>query len=312
MATQLDFPELSKKMKGLNTTEGYDILISYTEEKINQLLRERSEKLKSILEFGPIPGSFKFGGTELAFDLYMSLGHPLLQFDDELGNITLTFEIQKGYYEAKPGGTKTNLTPGLELSFKTILVNATGTVDSSQSKDGFAGSVKPAMANEPVILNPDEKNVSQGVCISFAKASVDLLGTDDASRKAVEENAFILGSLKKYFQQNAELKYFIAGVSNQYHPDSGSQFLQPRSFCFNTLKGKTKEDESVLCMWISVKEGTNRDDSSNQEDRGTFYDKGSIPIPKGRSCSMIMNNDLLVKQFLLVQLTPSISPSKDC
>ncbi|KAI9930685.1 hypothetical protein MW887_011440 [Aspergillus wentii] len=179
-------------------------------------------------------------------------------FEDGHGNITLKFDIQKARYDVIGHIRTTTLPSGMVLSFKTTLSNVTGTVDSSQSKGGFAGKgAKAAPANE-------------------TKASVDLIGTTDESRKAVKGKTFMLDALKQYFQENAELKYFVASVSNQYDPQLGSHSLQPRSFCFNTLKGKTKDDESALCMWISVKEGTNKDQSSKGNFRGGLKFSGKL------------------------------------
>ncbi|XHG04061.1 hypothetical protein AWENTII_007342 [Aspergillus wentii] len=258
MAKQLNFLTLGNEMKGIKTTEGFDVLTSYSD---------------------PITDE------DVELDVFMTLDHPLIQFEDGHGNITLKFDIQKARYDVIGHIRTTTLPSGMVLSFKTTLSNVTGTVDSSQSKGGFAGKgAKAAPANE-------------------TKASVDLIGTTDESRKAVKGKTFMLDALKQYFQENAELKYFVASVSNQYDPQLGSHSLQPRSFCFNTLKGKTKDDESALCMWISVKEGTNKDQSSKGNFRGTFYDRGLIPIPRGRTCSLILDNDLLTKQYLMPGLS---------
>lgn len=313
MAQQLEFPALVEKMKGSNTTEGYDVLVSYSEEKINQLLRSRSEELKSILEIGPLRSSFKVFKTTYDVDIYMSLDHPLLQFEDDRGNIVLKYNIKKGHCVDVKTEEIEVVPPGVVLSFDTIFTNATGTVESIQSKDGFAGSAKTASANEPVIINPDEKNVSQGVCITFEKASPEFIGTTDESKDFAKNNVVLLGALRNYFQQHAELKYYVAGVSNQHHPQLGSHSLQPRSFCFSTLKGETKDDKSALCMWISVKEGTNKSQSSKTDfKKGVFYDKGSIPIPRGRTCSLIVGKDLLVQQFLMVKPPRSIYRRRGC
>lgn len=315
MAKQLDFLALGKEIEGIRTTEGFDVLVSYSEEKINQLLRARSQEVESILNFGPLNTSYSDPVTDedVELDVFMTVDHPLIQFEDEHGNITLTFDIQKAHYDVKDHNRTITLPSGMVLSFKTTLSNVTGTVDSSQSKDGFAGKgAKAAPANKTVLINPDEKDISQGVCITFQKASVDLIGTTDESRKAAKGKTFMLDALKQYFQENAELKYFVAGVSNQYDPQLGSHSLQPRSFCFNTLKGKTKDDESALCMWISVKEGTNKDQSSKRKSEGIFSDRGLIPIPRGRTCSLIVDNDLLMKQYLMVQPPPSIFRRRGC
>ncbi|KAB8277167.1 hypothetical protein BDV30DRAFT_234968 [Aspergillus minisclerotigenes] len=242
----------------------------------------------------------------------MSLEHPLLQFEDEHGNITLTFDIQKGHYVIIDKNITKYLPSGMAVSFKTTLNNVKGTVESSESENGPTGEgVKTASANELVIFNPGEKDVSQNVCITFEKASADFIATTEESKKRVAGLAFLVGAVKEYFQQHAELKYFVAGVSNKYDRESGSDFLQPRSFRFNTLKGKTKNDESALCMWISVKEGTNRPESYTQGFEGTFYADGLIPIPRGRTCSLIMHNDLLVKQFILPNLSKGFKGFKD-
>ncbi|EIT73596.1 hypothetical protein AO1008_04773 [Aspergillus oryzae 100-8] len=314
MATQLDFPALSKQMMGKWTTEGFDILVSYSEEKVNQLLRARSEQLKSILKMGPLETSYVDPLTDetIHLNVFMDLEHPLLQFEDEHGNITLTFDIQKGHYVIIAKNITKDLPSGMAISFKTTLNNVKGTVESSQSEDEPTGKgVKTASANELVIFNPGEKDISQHVCITFEKASADFIGTTEESKKRVAGMAFLLGAVKEYFQQHAELKYFVAGVSNKYNPESGSDSLQPRSFRFNTLKGKTKNDESALCMWISVKEGTNRPESYTQAFEGTFYANGLIPIPRGRTCSLIMHNDLLIKQFIMPNLSKGFKSFKD-
>lgn len=307
MAEQLDFPGLLEEMKGKRTTNGFDVLVSYSQDKVNELLKTRSQDLTSILDTGRLQTSYVDPVTDDPVDVFfdLKLNHPLLRFEDEHANVTLTFDIQEGYWEAGASGKKKPIPKGTVLCLSTNLVSVSGTVDSSQSKSEFAGQEdKTAPPNYTVILNPDEKSISQGVCISFKKASAELTGTTEEAKKVAKTlQSLIKGALEQYFSDAAEFKYFIAGVSNQYNPGSVSHPLRPRSFCFTTVQGKEKGDiKAALSMWISVEGGPSGGTMPTGNTSVSFHprERDLIPIASGTTSSLIVSNDLLVNQFLKV------------
>ncbi|KAJ5520797.1 hypothetical protein N7463_001250 [Penicillium fimorum] len=306
MATQLKFTALLKEMKAKRTTNGYDILVSYSEEKVNQLLQARSRDLSSILSIGPlkISGETVFGG-EFNYSLSMKLNHPLLQFEDDHGNITLTFGIEEGKVKDLDKDKENHLPSNLQLSFKTTLTNVTGTVEGGFAKPG----AKTTPTNRTVILNPDEEDVAQGVCITFQKSTLDIISTTGDNTTAY---AILKDGLQKYFQDNADLKYYVAGISNQYNPESESHPLRPHSFSFAAYSGKTKDDTSVLCMQIQVAQGTGEKAiSMNDNSWNLFGTSGFVPIPRGSTCSIIIQGDLLMNQLILPSLRNAFDNMED-
>ncbi|PKY03297.1 hypothetical protein P168DRAFT_305598 [Aspergillus campestris IBT 28561] len=293
MAKQLKYLELVEQMKGRQTINGYDVLVSYSQEKINQLLQARSESLTSILGLGPLDVDGKITGVgPVHLSVSMKLDHPRLQFVDEYGNITLAFRILSGSITNKDTKNTDYLTDDLVLSFNTTLVNVTGTVEGDFANPG----AKTAPVNEPVILNPDQKNVSQGVCVTFEKSSLDITSTTGQDRLDL---AVVKSGLQKYFKEHAELKYYVAGVSNQYQPESGSHLLRPHAFSFATIKGNTEAETSALCMRIHVAQGTGGSDDSAWTPFGA---DGLLPMPRGSDCSMIIKSDVFVDQLILPSL----------
>jgi len=48
MAVQLPLPDLIQKMKGVDTLNGWDVLVSYTDTMLNKLLEERAAKMGTL------------------------------------------------------------------------------------------------------------------------------------------------------------------------------------------------------------------------------------------------------------------------
>lgn len=319
MAQQLGFSDLAKEMNGKETVNGWDVLVSYPLDTVNKLLRARSETMKNVLSTGELKTSYisPEDGEKKMMTFSMKLDHPRLAFEDQYGNVTLTFNVLEGEYKVKKSIA---LPPGLFLEFKTHLVAVSGKVNPSKSDDSAHFVSDPGQKNEDkdiegpnytVIINPDMKGAARGVCIDLRKATVTLKGKDESAEKtAASLSVIIKGAIEEYFAKAAAISYYLAGVSNEYKAQATDHVLRPVSFCFTTVKGDgSSEVKSALCMWIAVQGGRDGGKKATGNTQVTFHpgSRDLMPIPKGSTAGLIVSNYVLLNHFFLVRIPSSLS-----
>lgn len=312
MAKQRTFSNLAKEMNGKETVNGWDVLVSYPLDTVNKLLAARSKTMEKVLSMGPLATSYEdpATGEPVKMTFSMKLDHPLLAFEDQYGNVTLTFEVLKGSYTVKK---PINLPPGLILEFRTHLVAVSGKVNPPSAEDSSEFKPYSAPKNEDkdiqgpnytVIINPDDKGAARGVYIDLRKATVTLKGKDEVSQTTAKRlNTIIKGAIEDYFAKAAAIDYYLAGVSNDYKSQAADHVLRPVSFCFTTVMGNDESEvKSALCMWIAVQGGKDGGRKPTGATQVTFHPGSSdlISIPKGSTASLIVSNYVLLNHFFLV------------
>jgi len=59
MATQLAYPDLVKAMVGKDTLSGWDVLVTYDENKVNDLLKARAQTFSGVTNMDPFSANIQ-------------------------------------------------------------------------------------------------------------------------------------------------------------------------------------------------------------------------------------------------------------
>ncbi|KAL4779970.1 hypothetical protein BJX76DRAFT_361303 [Aspergillus varians] len=302
MAAQISFKKLVDEMKTKKTTNGYDVLVAYSETKVNELLHARADSLNGHLSPESLNLDIKLWDRRRQEFYHMivklNVKRPVLEFQDN-SEVHLIYDVESG--STQIDNLKEQPLPnGLIVVLKAKLCNVSGTVDAdgefkvTTNAEGQPVDMKPAEHN--VVLNPDHQDAAQGICIDMSGVTADVKskpGTGQEAKDAVSDLDGIGADIANYFKGAASVKYYLAGVSNTHVPELGAHVLRPTSFNFTIAKGK--DGDSALCMWIGVIHGANNGSAS-----ATFQpsEENRIPIPTGSTASVIIHHDVLWELFL--------------
>ncbi|KAJ5359332.1 uncharacterized protein N7496_011745 [Penicillium cataractarum] len=299
---QLAYTDLINEMSGKDTLSGWDCLVSYNEDQVNQMLADRASKL-GLLE------PLKWSGTyhdpvlnkDIPTDYVVNFSNPELQFVDASCNVTFTCPFTGTYtfyFDGNPT-TPQSFGPGLQLSISTSLANVEGTYDGDWQPN--SGSINPS--NYVVLMEPGS-NVAQGVCLDFTNITAVIEnapgGQNSADQLATVSN-MMADEVSSYFQQAGGVNYYLAALSNAPQGDSPKEIaLQPVSFAFSAVPANSNENiPATLCMWIGLQGGNGAQFQSGQTPLS--FQPGSSPItplPQGKSASIIFSHSVMGNLFL--------------
>lgn len=310
------FQNLVKRMKGMDTIHGWDVLVTYDVDKINKLLKvNKIEALEDLSNFGGDCEIEDENGNKSprTYDFNVVLETPILEFQSVFGKAKLTADLKGTYQAVAPTlGKKSSIKDGLKLQFEVDLANVKGTYSQTNGKTTFSKDTSSAeFQSVPVnyvVELPKIKDSARGICLSFNDAKPTILGSSTAKLSANVNEAFFDG-LKKKAQASSYSEHFIAGVT-PYMADPAMVVLQPVSFCFSVQQEDVqKKLPGALLMWIAVKGGYNngKRESGTTELRFEPDGNAASPIPDGSSASIIFAHDLMANAFFKVRdfLTPS-------
>ncbi|KAK6544733.1 hypothetical protein TWF694_001418 [Orbilia ellipsospora] len=305
MANKLPFSDLVNEMKGKETTNGWDMLVSYNVQQINDLLKVRAEKLPGVLNIGKIVTQYQdpFADDDeedeatVAMVFELKLSTPTLQFNDGQGQVTLHFPMEgttkKG--DSSPKAIK----PGHSLQIVTNLTNVSGTLTDTANPhlaDFTPDSNATKTPSKHVVILDPGLTKAQGICIDFSSIKPGTLTVLDPKGKESRLANTIKTELTNHFMETGGLRYYIAGISNSYQSQQGSEFLKPSAFCFSVIPA-ADAGQGTLCMWIDVKDGGGNGDRPTGPTSLTFHpDKQDVhPIPEGSTASIIFSYRLMAK-----------------
>ncbi|KAJ5738164.1 hypothetical protein N7493_001319 [Penicillium malachiteum] len=291
------------KPDGLSFTMGWDVVASYSEKQINDLLRVRhvetnAEMLRTL--------SFTFKDenpvTEELFDTTYDLkfGAPLVQFNAHSPGqpmCSLLMEIVEGT-ETVPIRVKNpvrSMPRGWKLQLEDIpLATVRGLVSEGDAEHS------DIVSGEKAVHFSLTDNEMQHVVLGFklANTTYKLTLVPPASGEASESllmKKLDLPRLEKfinrYFQNDVgALSYSIACLNNTKSDDSPN--LQPVKFQFATFKNK---DRGILSLFIQVKGGfaTGRTEELQSHWQNQWGDNGIQPIPDRFTASLLLSSDML-------------------
>ncbi|EAQ86629.1 predicted protein [Chaetomium globosum CBS 148.51] len=316
--------EFIDELKDDSATNRWDVMVSYSEKQLNDLLAVRwRHSMKPVpLKFDigtPIDKKFRLVQT---FDV--QLGEPSLQFATAGGKATLSFPIEGGWKSKMVGQAG----PGMEMDDVTIpqksyvidisipvihLFAKESTISGPEVEPGGdmdkAKEPSRAIVGSGTEIHFEEDKVGS-TCITFQfdneKMSADIR---NITGKPLEEDALMLktkdsivNNLVTYVLDKEHVKwihYSIAVVTNEVDPDDKwSDFLRPTSCMFNTQPG-------AINVFIKTKGGTAGSGMSPPlfQHRST---RDILPFPTGFDSAIFISRRLFVDDFLLPNLNTSL------
>lgn len=312
------FNALVAKMNGKDTTNEWDVVVSYDEDKINGLLRARPISQFENLPISKGTASAENDDTgqteqrEYEFDL--KLLKPTLQFDDRYGRASLVFTVSGTYKRvSRKNLPRQKIPAGYQARIGVELFNVLGTFQNEGSSTRFTpnsstSSLDNTGPNNSATVSP-ERDTARGVCLSFRRSSIEFEGVPDPS-KFPSTVAFALeDGMRRSLSQNTQ-DHFIAGVTG-YIGDPGMIMIRPKSFCFTVTPRDEREGTAgFLSMWIDVEGGSHNGLQPSGQTTLSFQPdgRGTSPIPQQASASIIFSHDIIARLFFLVCIPPIAFP----
>ncbi|GKZ33661.1 hypothetical protein AbraIFM66950_003690 [Aspergillus brasiliensis] len=280
------------------TTDGWDVIVSYSQEKLNALLKKY--------------WSQKFGTTSVTF--------PHQTGEDDMATVyTFNIDVDDPSFSF---GTM-NTTHG-DVAVSTLSWKVTGTVHIDMYFDGeMVGSKDKDIGKDEDIylkvLTPVSAMHGESTDTSQAKSSDSSFQFDDNSESSYKiilhfNNAqdsdwsidspnptsldTALTAMVDALKNNEEFTSFTFTVGTVKNTkDQASDFLQPQEFRFNATEG-------VLSIFIKVKGGSGKGTAETPQFQLT-HEQGIAAIPKDYEASIILSQTLIRNDYLLKQIGES-------
>ncbi|KAG7420974.1 hypothetical protein Forpe1208_v000090 [Fusarium oxysporum f. sp. rapae] len=295
----IGFKKLVQEMIGKDTLNGWDMVVSYNESKLNELLQKRAESMKGHSDIDPFPikiQSNPFDPNSVnEYMVELKLSHPKMRFTEGTdAALELTFQLSGKFTDEKTKVSR-DLEPGLMLKTSSSLVVVQGTTSGGLEDLTPTPDKKPLSAKQVSLLEP---GTVHGVCIDLRGAKVDIVQDETGGKEKIDPA--LLDSYTVHlgpyialeFKHSLGLRYLIAGM-NTTQPDTSIN-LRPTSFCFSSVGGKSP----ALLMWIGVSGG--RDDGNPGSASVSFHPESfdRSPIPEESSSSVVLSHDLMASHFI--------------
>ncbi|KAK7045937.1 hypothetical protein VNI00_006932 [Paramarasmius palmivorus] len=314
MSSPSEMETYLKAMRRDGVTQNWDVVVTYDEDSINKLLRERYDEPDTGLSTKVEPSFVTTDRDDIEYTQYYSLdlGPPLIQFQDTPNEPTcdLTMPIVSGRIWSVDTDTgKEHPTTELEGGIYSITITkiSLGTI----SGETEAGDIKHG--NDIVEFPLDKVSDEQIVINIPASGDLDYRITypDDMPEKDIpwamrQEN--LLVALRTYFPGTVKaIHYALAGVSNE-PPTSGVVDLIPHAFRIVTYKDSDGDSaKSYLSVLIQTRGSTAEGNTKQlQSSWNAEWAAANInPVPVGKSASIILNNGFFITSFI----TPTLKGS---
>ncbi|KAE8365761.1 hypothetical protein BDV27DRAFT_156643 [Aspergillus caelatus] len=310
---RLALTDLVDLMKGNQTTNKWDVVVSYDEDKINDLLQADSTKLEDILQIEPFTKEVDFWiiVAEGTFDL--QLKNPRLQFLAGTTQVALVCELTGTYEFPTVGKPKEDIPAGTQLQLIVSLFNCAGQRIESNGRTTFVPDAKNGIIEgtpKDYTIQLDPKNGrGNGLCLVFRNVEAKVISTDTTMKTL---SAPIERGITDHFADAKQIYYYLTGVS-KYTPSSANQVLEPVAFNFSiTPPDNDKRIPGVLTTWISVKGGEGGGQKPSGQSPLYFRPGGDVqcPIPKGSSASVIISSYTMANCFFIPNLSRSFKHVK--
>ncbi|KAF3903711.1 hypothetical protein AA313_de0209145 [Arthrobotrys entomopaga] len=307
---QVPYSELITAMNGEETTNKWDILVSYNEDIINKLLDERANANPGITDVPQFSQDVNTGTTKYpdwkTFVYDINLKAPKIKFGAK-GQVSVSFPMSGSFYDKRYGPNDPEEIPNGVLLF---LRPKLSSIQGTWSKDGWTPSDNPdpKPTDYVTIFEPGDVE-ARNVCLDFGSiAEIDIsIIAEDPDNKDVAEflDTTARKALLTHFKDTAGYQLYLAGVTNSFEPDEeSSTVLRPTAFAITTIDG-TSTSPSTICFWIAVEGGANNGKRPSGEGSFTFHphQEDMCPIPKGSTASIIFSYNLMMDRFFRDGLT---------
>ena len=288
--------DLVQAMNGNPSTHNWDVVVSYSIKQINESLVEKYNAKKIVTEIKfDIPVVLKNESYIIRYDI--NFDPPVLSFIAGESKAKLVMKIGKGsnYLVIKDNTiTQTKPIPENQYSLKmtvplAVLHGTTGKIIESGNIVNFV----------------DHKEEEAHVILHFKNA--ESISIDPTSDPEYPEHKELFDILDNYFlpyfslhfaKNMTELDYALAGLNN-YKLPSNQLNLAPKSFVFSTMASSDGQYD-VLSLYIQ----TNLSNSQGSSIILSFKpgDTAILPIPQGKTASVIISRDLIANFLIKPQL----------
>ncbi|KAI9040186.1 uncharacterized protein KD926_008509 [Aspergillus affinis] len=300
MTKSLPVKDLHQELKNKTTTDGWDILVSYSEKQLNQFLKK---SWGASNRFTNVPLKQPLGHGKHAYtQLYNIKFHaPDLNFDTAAGFVYLTMPISGTSRASDDKPEDAIKIPEGHYSFKVRcqIKGMKGDGSNSQTSGSIFHFDDNAKSSYYITFNFDTQN-SNWQCLAKDKS-------DEAMTNELYQ---LVTEAQKWFAAHDKLQwidYSIAEVSNssQSSNSSGSNLLTPSSFVFSCQPG-------VLNVFIHTMGGT-KGLGNNPPQFGFEHVQHVTPVPREYHATIIISRQLFLQAYLLEnikKLCPSLSKTK--
>ncbi|NOU50355.1 hypothetical protein HG263_07340 [Pseudoalteromonas sp. JBTF-M23] len=287
----LELNELIEEMKGVNTTDKWDLAISYDAATLTAILKEKYSEGKLIEEINLSTSSKLFGRTIKA-DYTLHLESPTIVFDGaDLKSLEMSMVIKdKSKIEVFQDNDTSPSITNIEGDKYKLVANVPLAV-----LRGTTGKVEPS---DTVIVFDEDKEVSDHVILHFENSNkvqfrFEAIDPHDTSEDSnIDELNYLGPKLANYFSTKIkEIDLALAQVNNQQEKE-GTSLIKPQEFVIDAIG---TPEHGVLTIYMRADKGT-----ANGARYPAFKPKDSrvSPIPKGHKASLIISNDFTKSHLL--------------
>ncbi|KAE8154618.1 hypothetical protein BDV25DRAFT_135786 [Aspergillus avenaceus] len=302
MALQMSYKSLINEMKGRDTTNKWDVIVAYNEDKINNLLAQLYHDKPLNFEF-KAPYEDPLTGDKNDLDVRITLNKPVLEFSSNEGRADLTYDLTGDY-----GPKRLPIPDGTKMRIRVDIANLQGHTTTKPGDSGFKPTQKALHPATPLerskqranyVVSVDGDNAAQGVCIVFRDAMISISNPDPQYNARISMISSLVVPWTTNEFNKSDYYYFIGGtgVSSSRTRDTTVVTLEPTHFCFTMVQSKTRYNlTGALVMWIAVKGGRAPELGPGSY---TFQprDRNLNPIPSGKTASIIFRHDIMADLF---------------
>ncbi|KAL3468736.1 hypothetical protein BJX99DRAFT_242816 [Aspergillus californicus] len=307
MAVQYQYSVLVDEMKTFDTTNGWDVIVSYDEGKINNLLKTAQGHGPTQFPDLEVEAYDPFTGEMVKTVYKLKVSNPVLQFHSDLRSADLEYDLSGNF-----GPKSTSVPPNTKMTLGVAVANLEGVVSTDVGDSGFKpneGQVHPQPGERykqaPNYVVKIGESVTRGICLVFRDTTVKVTNpsTDPIVKGIVNRLSGDIPIATADHLHKSTYYYFIAGVGAPPPQvrDSTMVTLQPKSVCFTLLAGDTQlKLPGALIMWIGVEGGNYNGQEPGGSSSPTFHpDTLNVnPIPLENTASIIFSHDLIAREFI--------------
>jgi hypothetical protein len=293
-ATLPAMADLVNAMRGADSTNGWDVVCSYTVAQLNSLLQAQYDAgalAKEVSLSTKTTDPLTDEDYTVSYDLRFS--SPALSFiAGRSGFATLTMAIQDGSsYTVTPDGgqPKTKPIPGGKYNIEAVVPLA-----AMQGDDG------PINNAGDVITFADGDSSLHHIIIHFKneKGLTFQLNPPAAPQDKSALAITMMPLLVEYFTDNIkEIDYALTSITNAKPPDEDVT-LTPKSFVFASWGAEDEGGTGAvggLSLYIQTEGSGNQPGDANPSFQPD--DRSIMPIPGGFTASIILSYDLMIQFF---------------
>ncbi|KAJ8520298.1 hypothetical protein ONZ45_g2854 [Pleurotus djamor] len=297
MSKLLDLSTLVDGMKSAETTQNWDVIVSYSVDRLNNLLKTIWSAKDALKVIKPVTTHYDpREDDEYEMEWEVNLAFTTLSFKkDGDGHAHLEMTLN-GRYRVK--GEKRN---GDSYPWKNIPPGcafvASIPLQSVRAREGDTKGSNPTPGRVPITFD-DHPDTKLHVVFNFDNTSSSVFSIEcpDALSNTFQPLAPVLAKWMK--EHVSTVQYSLAAVAPTH--TQGATYLTPEAMAFTLHRD---DENSCLSVYIKTKDSGNAPGNQTR----VFQLPGkkgmeALPIPRGYSASIIIRNKLFRERFLLDSL----------